>query len=990
MIRLKRLFAHNFKQLQEVELHIPAHARVLVQGKNEAGKSTLFEALYFALFGNALITEGGTRNLDDLIRYGVEKARVELDLQVNTRLFQIRRTIARSKNNVWELDIWNGEAVDEIRGNTAVNKRLIAELGFDGDALLNTCFVEQKKLDKLEGLARAKREESLAKLLNLDALVRVEDDLKVRAEDKQELERLKKRADLAAIQAELPPLQQQLAHTESQLRLLDLRRAAEGARNELRAIQQLDARINELAAQHNDLAQRVARLEALRTAMEHIKDARDAIAQRDEQARTLERLTQELADAQRAADAIPTFQTRLTELRRFTRRLARVEQLRAARERHAQRAAQLAQAQTRISESNAILAREHAALEQIQAQQHQAQVNAALEQWIAAQHAVAPSAELARRVQEKQIARDQQARRLRMQVYGGAAALIAIVALVVTTVTLAFARIEPNALGLAVLLALGIGGIAALIAIVLAARIVKTWYDLARTSEELGYVEGELRAQATLTEAQRARLNEAAARLAQLNIALPDSPERARDEIAAHVTPTLDDLRAAYDATRERIVRARTMLEQVRQQYSIADDAQLQTERARSERAAQKAERLYTTWRARAQARADALGIALDAATAQRAYGEIAVQIEQAKRRAGEAARTRQEIARIEQQMREMQQRAQEAYAQARAIQPALPAWNARFEVGDYNSVGKSLREEYDALGGNPVLQQERALGNELRRRQGEREPRAQNAAQLVAKTREALEALGQSNVLGESPTLDDLETLVVNLQTLAREDEATLRAQQRELVGRIHSLRDRQMQLERELGLANVPLDPATCRAEWEAKLREMQIRERSVEIASLARRRIMQKVLPTTLDYLRRILPALTRDRYHDAQLDPETYKIQVWDERAGNGGAFKEKNIFSGGTKDQFSLALRLAFALATLPQERGAAPSFIFLDEPLGSFDDERADALIQLLTEGEIARAFDQIFLISHVHVNERLFTHHVVLENGRVVETNLK
>jgi hypothetical protein len=46
-------------------------------------------------------------------------------------------------------------------------------------------------------------------------------------------------------------------------------------------------------------------------------------------------------------------------------------------------------------------------------------------------------------------------------------------------------------------------------------------------------------------------------------------------------------------------------------------------------------------------------------------------------------------------------------------------------------------------------------------------------------------------------------------------------------------------------------------------------------------------------------------------------------------------------------------------------------------------------LIDLLTEGEIARAFDQIFLISHVHVDERLFTHRVVLENGRVVEMDL-
>jgi exonuclease SbcC len=226
-------------------------------------------------------------------------------------------------------------------------------------------------------------------------------------------------------------------------------------------------------------------------------------------------------------------------------------------------------------------------------------------------------------------------------------------------------------------------------------------------------------------------------------------------------------------------------------------------------------------------------------------------------------------------------------------------------------------------------------------------------------------------------------------LQGLELGDEAALRAQHRGLVGRVHSQSDRQVQLEAELGLTGHTLDRAECRAEWEQKSRHALVRERGAEIVAVARRRIVHKVLPATMDYMRRILPAITRDRYHDAQLDPESYKIQVWDERASSGGAFKEKNIFSGGTKDQFSLALRLAFALATLPQERGTAPSFIFLDEPLGSFDDERADALIYLLTEGEIARAFDQIFLISHVHVDERLFTHRIVLENGRVAATDL-
>jgi exonuclease SbcC len=64
---------------------------------------------------------------------------------------------------------------------------------------------------------------------------------------------------------------------------------------------------------------------------------------------------------------------------------------------------------------------------------------------------------------------------------------------------------------------------------------------------------------------------------------------------------------------------------------------------------------------------------------------------------------------------------------------------------------------------------------------------------------------------------------------------------------------------------------------------------------------------------------------------------------------------KNLFSGGTRDQCSLALRLAFALATLPQELGVAPGFIFLDEPLSAFDSQRAQALVELITTGTIAQ-----------------------------------
>ncbi|HKD75053.1 MAG TPA: hypothetical protein VKB76_06135, partial [Ktedonobacterales bacterium] len=89
-------------------------------------------------------------------------------------------------------------------------------------------------------------------------------------------------------------------------------------------------------------------------------------------------------------------------------------------------------------------------------------------------------------------------------------------------------------------------------------------------------------------------------------------------------------------------------------------------------------------------------------------------------------------------------------------------------------------------------------------------------------------------------------------------------------------------------------------------------------------------------------------------------------------------------------QCSLALRLAFALATLPQELGVAPGFLFLDEPLSAFDGERAASLVELLTGGHIARAFAQIFVISHAHAFAREdFRYHVRMDRGRIAESDL-
>jgi len=169
--------------------------------------------------------------------------------------------------------------------------------------------------------------------------------------------------------------------------------------------------------------------------------------------------------------------------------------------------------------------------------------------------------------------------------------------------------------------------------------------------------------------------------------------------------------------------------------------------------------------------------------------------------------------------------------------------------------------------------------------------------------------------------------------------------------------------------------------------KEHEVGLYDYAEEIVSKSKKQIMNNILPKTEANMARFLPILTNGRYKDVRIDANSYKIEAYDGRAQ---AYKSKSIFSGGTKDQFSLALRLSFAMATLPQERGTAPDFLYLDEPVGSFDSSRQEALTELLTRGEIAENFGQIFIVSHVDGLQEEFDHRIKMEDGRIAEKELE
>ncbi len=145
---------------------------------------------------------------------------------------------------------------------------------------------------------------------------------------------------------------------------------------------------------------------------------------------------------------------------------------------------------------------------------------------------------------------------------------------------------------------------------------------------------------------------------------------------------------------------------------------------------------------------------------------------------------------------------------------------------------------------------------------------------------------------------------------------------------------------------------------------------------------RNLRQRVRPSVERHMQQILPVITDNRYKAVRL-VDDYNLEVWSEDAGE---FQEKEMFSGGTEDQFLLAMRIAFALSLLPFRKYVKPDFLFLDEPLGSSDMIRREGIMNL-TNTVLSESFEQIIIISHVEGLEEYIDHIIEVEDGQVRST---
>lgn len=157
----------------------------------------------------------------------------------------------------------------------------------------------------------------------------------------------------------------------------------------------------------------------------------------------------------------------------------------------------------------------------------------------------------------------------------------------------------------------------------------------------------------------------------------------------------------------------------------------------------------------------------------------------------------------------------------------------------------------------------------------------------------------------------------------------------------------------------------------------KEIELLKRVHSELSETSKELRNKVIPHARFIINQILPTLTGDRYSDFEIT-EDLKFKVY---SREGGGYKEREIFSGGTQDQFLIALRLAFTQSILDSRVMADKYSLLMDECTSSSDEARKQGIFEVLDATK--QTFSQIFIIAHEDISAFVDQNIVLARNER-------
>jgi exonuclease SbcC len=268
MIPLKLRIAGFLSYREPVELDFTGFDLACISGHNGAGKSSLLDAITWAIFGQA------RKRDDSLVNLQSKTAEVALTFEYEGNVYRIQRTLPRGKTTILEFQVLEKEQETEggrrkVEGGTwraltektrsETEARIRQTLRLDYETFVNASFFLQGKADEFTQKKASERKTVLGSILGLEMWETYRERA---AERRKAIEREVSEIDgrIAEIDAELAeeePRRARLAELDAQLKSLSSIRATQEAA--LESIKRMSASLAEQRRLADTLSTALAR-----------------------------------------------------------------------------------------------------------------------------------------------------------------------------------------------------------------------------------------------------------------------------------------------------------------------------------------------------------------------------------------------------------------------------------------------------------------------------------------------------------------------------------------------------------------------------------------------------------------------------------------------------------------------------------------------------------------------------------------------------------